>query len=64
MADVLQWTDRAKKEYDKLLEYLYEEWGPEITKRVVNEINYTINRIQNAPEQFPVFLKSKRYAVV
>jgi plasmid stabilization system protein ParE len=60
MGNVLKWTDRAIEEYDKLVEYLYEEWGEEIAKRVIIEINQTVSRIQNSPEQFPVFLKSRK----
>jgi plasmid stabilization system protein ParE len=59
MANVLKWTDRAIEEYDKLLTYLYSEWGEEITLRVVPEIEKTTLRIQNSPEQFPVFLKRR-----
>ncbi len=27
MVNVLKWTDRAIEEYDKLVDYLYAEWG-------------------------------------
>jgi plasmid stabilization system protein ParE len=60
MANVLKWTDRAIEEYAKLLDYLYEEWSEEITQRVITEINNTVSRIQNSPEQFPVFIKTKQ----
>ncbi|HAL81491.1 MAG TPA: hypothetical protein DCO83_04025 [Mucilaginibacter sp.] len=60
MVNVLKWTDRAIEEYDKLLDYLYEEWSEEIAKRVIVEINHTVSRIQSSPEQFPVFLKKKQ----
>ncbi len=59
MANVLLWTQRAITEYDYLIDYLFNEWGIEITERVMNEIGKTIDRIQNSPEQFPVFIKSK-----
>jgi plasmid stabilization system protein ParE len=60
MSNSLFWSDRASKEYDKLLDYLLEEWGEEITLRVSLEINQTIDRIKNSPEHFPVFLKTKK----
>jgi len=60
MANVLKWTDRAIEEYDKLVDYLYEEWSEEITQRVIKEIDQTVTRIQNSPEQFPVFIKSRK----
>ncbi len=60
MANTLIWSDRALEEYDKLQEYLYEEWGEEITQRVINEIDQTVSRIQNSPEHFPIFFKAKK----
>jgi len=57
MADALKWTDRAIEEYDKLLVYLYSKWGEEITLRVILDVEKNIIRIQNSPEQFPVFQK-------
>jgi len=59
MANVLKWTDRAIEEYDKLLEYLYSEWGEEITLRVALEVEKAISRIQNSPEYFPVVQKKR-----
>ena len=50
MTNVLKWTDRAIAEYDKLLDYLYGEWGEEIAQRVIIEINHTVSRIQHSPE--------------
>jgi len=60
MTKFLIWSDRALEEYDKLQDYLYEEWGDEITQRVILEIAQTIHRIQNSPEHFPIFLKRKK----
>jgi len=45
MAKLLIWSDRALAEYDKLQEYLYAEWGYEITQRVIKEIAQTVIRI-------------------
>lgn len=59
MANTLVWSNRALEEYEKLQEYLFEEWGEEITQRVIKEINQTVVRIQNSPEHFPV-LKTKK----
>ena len=57
MARVLFWTPRALSEYDKLVEYLYDEWSEEITKRVITEIGNTLLRIQAAPEHYPIYVK-------
>jgi plasmid stabilization system protein ParE len=50
MANSLKWTDRAIEEYDRFVDYLYEEWSEEIAQRVIKEINQTVTRIQNSPE--------------
>ncbi|QHS55781.1 type II toxin-antitoxin system RelE/ParE family toxin [Mucilaginibacter sp. 14171R-50] len=55
----LIWSLRSLTEYEQLLSYLMKEWGELITKRVAERINDQINRIQNAPEQFPLIVKSK-----
>jgi len=60
MNNFLIWSDRALKEFGKLQEYLSEEWGEEIAKRVINEIDQTASRIQNSPEHFPFFSKRKK----
>jgi len=59
MANALIWSDKAVEEYDRLQQYLYEEWGDIITERVIADIAQTIKRIQNTPEHFPVFYKTK-----
>jgi plasmid stabilization system protein ParE len=60
MADKsLRWSDRALEENRKLLDYLLNEWGDEITSRVNEQIEKTVNRICQTPYQFPVFLKRK-----
>jgi plasmid stabilization system protein ParE len=60
MANSLFWADRASTEYEKLVDYLLEEWGEEITRRIKLEIDQTINRIKNSPEHFPIFVKTKK----
>ena len=55
----LRWTLRAIEEYEKLLEYLIEEWGELIANRIRTEINHQFIRIHRDPTQFPVFRKSK-----
>jgi plasmid stabilization system protein ParE len=60
MAKVLQWTTRALNEYDKLIDYLYKEWGEEITQRVIDEIDQTLLRIEKSPEQYPIIIKSRK----
>ena len=56
----LRWTERAIQEYEQLLTYLWKEWGEETTIKVCEEIDKKIFHIQKSPEQFPVFLKTKK----
>jgi plasmid stabilization system protein ParE len=55
----LRWSDRALEENTKLLDYLLNEWGVEITSRVNEQIDKTANRIHQRPYQFPVFSRRK-----
>jgi len=55
----LRWSERALEENRKLLDYLLNEWGSEITSRVNEQIDKTANRIHQTPHQFPVFSKWK-----
>jgi plasmid stabilization system protein ParE len=57
MADRLIWTTRAREEYANLQDYIYEEWGEDIATRVIKEIDQTVYRIKNSPQQFPIFRK-------
>jgi len=48
------------KEYDQLLNYLFEEWGGEIAIKVAREINRKIAHIQEFPEHYPIAIKRKK----
>jgi plasmid stabilization system protein ParE len=56
---VLLWSDRALNEYEGLLDYLWKEWGEEITLRIVSELDAMILSVQNDPDRFPIVLKNK-----
>ncbi|MDP9081741.1 MAG: type II toxin-antitoxin system RelE/ParE family toxin [Bacteroidota bacterium] len=56
----LRWTERAADDYEKLVDYLLEKWGLEITIKVTKEIDQTITHIRNAPEHFPILLPKKK----
>lgn len=60
MLNGLKWADRALEEYDKLLDYLYGEWGEDIAIEVAIKIDHTILRIQTSPEHFPFYRKKKK----
>jgi plasmid stabilization system protein ParE len=55
----LRWSDRALEENRKLTIYLLSEWGDEMASKVGEQIEKTPKRIQQTPEQFPLFLKRK-----
>jgi plasmid stabilization system protein ParE len=56
----LRWSERALLENRHLLYYLLSEWGEEVAIRVDDQINKTADRIQQFPEQFPIFFKTKK----
>lgn len=60
----LAWSDRALLEYEELLDYLMEQWGEKITKKVAFEVSHQIIRIQTTPHQFPLLGKNLRRCVV
>ena len=59
MAYTLRWTERAANDYEKLIEYLIEKWGIEITLDVVHDFERTFSQLEKFPEHYPVFLKKK-----
>lgn len=59
MAYTLRWTERAANDYEKLISYLIEKWGIEITLDVVHDFERTFSQLEKFPEHYPVFLKKK-----
>lgn len=55
----LEWSERALNDYENLAEFLYNHWGENVALSVLLDIDAQLNRIENTPEQFPVFLKTK-----
>ncbi|GAC1307943.1 MAG: hypothetical protein NVSMB24_20770 [Mucilaginibacter sp.] len=55
----LRWSERAREENNNLSDYLLNEWGEEITARIAEQIERAANRIQQSPDQFPLFSKRK-----
>jgi plasmid stabilization system protein ParE len=53
------WSERALAEYEDLVDYLWEEWGEQITMRVLNSLDAAITKIKNHPEHYPVVIKIK-----
>ena len=56
----LRWTERAANDYEKLVDYLLEKWGVEITIDVTQQFEHTITHIQNSPEHFPIVIVKKK----
>lgn len=55
----LEWSERALNDYENLAEFLYKHWGENVALSVLLDIDAQLNSIENIPEQFPVFLKTK-----
>ncbi len=53
------WTERALKEYDVLLTYVFENWGQNIMFKVSNEIHHKVSHINQYPEHYPIAIKTK-----
>lgn len=53
------WTERALKEYDILLEYIFENWGMNIMMRVSDDINQKVSHIHQYPEHYSIAIKIK-----
>ena len=60
MGNKIVWSTRSRTDYDNLLEYLNEEWGKEITKRIILELEEKVLKIQDNPEHYPIFNRKKR----
>jgi len=54
MALEIQWTKRAKKSFDKIVEYLEEEWTETSAKKFVRKTDKLLGQIAENPELCPV----------
>jgi plasmid stabilization system protein ParE len=50
MARVVKWSKQADKKYDKIIEYLLEEWGENITKAFVKRTFEFLDLLVDFPE--------------
>ena len=55
----LKWSDRALEDNRKPVDYLLNEWGPEIAQRVTDEIDQTVTQIIAYPEHYPIYKRRK-----
>lgn len=53
-------SDRAQREYDYLLDYLFEEWGEVVAVKIGEGLFKTMSNIQAYPEHYPIFFKTKK----
>lgn len=60
MAYTLRWTERAASDYEKIVDYLLEKWGIEITLDVIHDFERAFSQIEKFPEHYPIFLKKKK----
>jgi plasmid stabilization system protein ParE len=50
MALDIQWTKRADKKFDQIINYLLEEWNPKVTSSFVKNIYDLVDLLAEYPE--------------
>jgi plasmid stabilization system protein ParE len=55
----LRWSERAANDYERLVDYLIEKWGMEITLDITHKFERAFSQIEKYPEHYPVFLGKK-----
>ncbi len=50
MARIVQWSKHADRKYDKILEYLLDEWGENVTKAFVKRTFEFLDLLVDFPE--------------
>jgi plasmid stabilization system protein ParE len=50
MAKKIVWTKRADTKFNSIIEYLEQEWGPNVTRNFVNKAYDIIDLISDQPE--------------
>jgi len=50
MALEIQWSKRADKKFDKIIEYLLEEWGEKVTRSFIRRVYDFLDILSEFPE--------------
>lgn len=50
MALEIQWSNRADKRFDKIIDYLLEEWGENVTRSFVRRVYDLLDILAEFPE--------------
>ena len=50
MALEIRWSKRADKKFDKIIEYLLEEWNEQVTEAFVKKVYELVNTLADFPE--------------
>jgi plasmid stabilization system protein ParE len=50
MARKIVWTKRANTKFNKIIDYLELEWGPNVTRNFVNKVYDIIDLISDQPD--------------
>ena len=50
MAKKIIWTKRANNKFNKIIEYLNQEWGPNVTQNFVRKAYVIIDLISDQPD--------------
>lgn len=59
MTMIITWTPRAKSDFNKVLEYLHENWSVKEVDHFINEIDGVLKGIANNPQMFIESIKQK-----
>lgn len=49
----IEWSKRASEDFDLILHYLSENWGQQVIRKFVRNLDKKINHIQKHPEIYP-----------
>jgi plasmid stabilization system protein ParE len=60
MALEIYWSKRAVKKFDKILEYLLEEWGERVTRNFVKKVYSFLEILSEYPEIGTIENKEKK----
>lgn len=55
----VEFTERAKKDYERIIEYLLTNWNQSVAKQFILDIDKEIVRIKTFPFAFPVSYQKK-----
>lgn len=59
MPKKIVWSPSAKKDFSKILNYLFTDWNNEVVNQYMDKIENLLNQISLNPKQFPLISKDR-----